>query len=92
MAKIYYQREGSGPERTTGGFDISLEKLMTKIGTRTAKYAGSQPPTFPTEREDLPQFRDPCYVLAQIAAEANHPEEGFHLLEGVDPREADGWN
>ena len=95
MAKIYFLREGSGSERTTGGFDISMEKLMSKVGVRTVKYICSQPPTFPKKREDLTPFRDPRYTLAEIlAGETNQKfsKEGFYILEGVEPKEANGWN
>ena len=95
MAKIYYLREGSGPERVTGGFDISMEKLMTKVGNRSVKFVGNQPPTFPTKREDLTPFRDHSYTLAQIeAGDVNHKfsKEGFYLLEGVEPKEANSWS
>lgn len=95
MAKIYFLREGSGSDRTTGGFDISMGKLISKVGIRTVKYIGSQPPTVPTEREDLTQFRDPRYTLAEILAGETNQEflkEGFYILEGVEPKEANGWN
>ena len=95
MAKIYYLREGSGPERIIEDLDISLEKLMMKVGNRTAKFVGNQPPTYPTEREDLTPYRDPSRTLAQIAAgEVNNkfPKEGLYLLEGVEPKEANAWN
>jgi len=95
MAKIFYLREGYGLERVTGGFDIGMEKLVAKVGVRTVKFVGNEPPTLPTKREDLTRFRDLLFVLAQIpTVEVNQkfPKEGFYLLEAVKPKEANAWS
>lgn len=95
MAKISYLREGTGPQRVILGFDIARDKLMAQMGSRTAQYVGHEPPSSPTDREDLTPVRDSRWVLAYISAgEINQifPKEGFYLLNDVEPKEACDWD
>ena len=94
MAKIYYLREGTDPASERESFYISVENLATKLKSRGVRFIGNLPPTSPTAREDLNQYRAPSHTLAEITGDevnGKFTKGGYYLLEDVTPLEASGW-
>jgi len=82
MSKIYFLREGFGPDRITGGFELPMDKLLLKLGDRTVRFIGNEPPTISTKREDFTRYRNPTHVLLKITVSelnSKFSKEGFYF-------------
>jgi hypothetical protein len=94
MAQLVFLREGSGPERIASHRDLPIQAVLTGLGARSARYAGTEVPTLPTDRQDLTGLRDPAYVVVRVSAkELGNPfgKVGCYFLQGVSPAEASDW-
>jgi hypothetical protein len=94
MAQLVFLRDGSGPERIASIRDLPIQAILAGLGARSARYAGTDVPTLPTERQDLTGVRDPGYVVVCVSAQElgnSFGEVGCYLLEGVSPTEASKW-
>lgn len=94
MARLFFLREGTGPERIASSRDVPVQTILAGLRARSGSYVGIEVPTVRTAGQGLTSIRDPGYVVACVSAkELGGPFDkvGCYFLEDVPPAEAGNW-
>jgi len=94
MAELILLRSGTGPARIASRRTVVIAGLIKALAPRNVRYMGEEVPTFPTDRQDLIEVRDPTHVVVRITAgetSAQMAKVGCYLIEGLMPKETKDW-
>ena len=94
MAKIWYVREGSRPNNSIAGPELSLDQCIRLFSGFKITYCEQEPPESPSNRNDLTEVRNPNYVCIEIdskeATQNKSPfdKAGFYFVFDLRPDKA----
>jgi len=94
MAKIWYFKEGPGPNNRTAGPELSLDQCIKLFKDFRINYRGPERPEFKSDRDNLTGYRGTDYVVIEVdnteAAQNKSPfdREGFFFVCDLTPDKA----